>query len=510
MTNQLNFYKDLVEYGKEIKTLKSLSQLLQWDQETKMPHGAIEFRSEQLQMLSGLIHEKTTSQKLHSLLSRLISLDDGSIQEKCKLDLEQQACLREWRKDYLKAQKLPKTFVKKFAKTTSAAVQAWTTAKKDNNFDLFSPHLDKILSLCREKAHFLGFKKHPYDALLDEYEPSMTTEKLEDIFDELKPFLINLWQKASKNAVQSDFLYGKFDKNHLMDFSFLLLKAMGLEQNHFRLDFSEHPFCMPLHPSDVRLTSHINSTDLIRGNISAVMHEGGHALYEMNLPEKHFGTPLCEALSMGIHESQSKFWETMIGQSLEFWEYFFPILQKKFPDNLSKITLNQFYQAINNVSPSFIRVHADEITYGLHVILRFELEKDLISGKLNVKDIPDFWNQKMEEYLGIKPKNYSEGCLQDIHWSWGLFGYFPTYLLGNLYAGQLYQSFKAHHKDFKIKIAQGQLIFIKDWLKEHVHQYGRIYPQDELLTKATEKHLSPEPFKKYLIEKYSLASLNPS
>ncbi len=502
MTKTVEDYNDLAQYGKEIKTLSSLNHLLSWDQETKMPKGGIEFRSDQQQMLSGLVHERQTSEKFRKLLEKLICIESGEIKNKQDLDDEQISALREWHKDYIKAKKLPDSFVKEFAKVTSTAVQAWSNAKKDNDFDAFAPHLEKILKLCRKKTEYLGYTDHPYDALLDEFEPSMTTKKLDPIFKELKPFLIDLAKKASKKSIETDFLYGDFDKAKLMSFSEELLKQMGLDRDHYRLDLSEHPFCLPLHPTDLRITTHSSCTDLVAGNISAVIHEGGHALYEMGLPKEHFGTPLCEHLSMAIHESQSKFWETMIGQSHEFWEYFFPLLQKKFPENLKEVTVDSLYKAINKVTPSFIRVHADEITYGLHVILRYELEKDLISGKLNVSDVPNAWNAKMEEYLGIKPKDFSEGCLQDIHWAWGLFGYFPTYLLGNLYAGQLYKSFKAEHPDYAVKISQGQLTFIRDWLKEHVHKHGRALSQEELITKATGEPLSPKAFEEYLKSKY--------
>lgn len=502
MTHTLEDYQKLVEYGKQTKTLASLNHLLSWDQETKMPKGAIEFRSEQHQMISGLVHEKKTSKEFHKLLNKLIDIESGDIVNSQDLDDAQITALKEWRKDYIKSKKLPDQFIKDFSKSTVTAVQAWSTAKKDNDFEIFRPHLETIVKLCQEKASYLGYKDHAYDSLLDEFEPGMTTHKLDPIFKKLKPFLIDLVKKASQEPVETNFLYGHFDTTKLLDFSKNLLKSMGLNEDHYRLDLSDHPFCLPIHPTDIRITTHTNSTDLIAGNISAVIHEGGHALYEMGLPKEHFGTPLCEHLSMGIHESQSKFWETMIGQSYEFWEHFLPLLQKAFPEDLKDIPLENLYKAVNKVSPSFIRIHADEISYGLHVILRYELEKDLISNKLKVSDIPEAWNAKMEQFLGIKPKNFSEGCLQDIHWSWGLFGYFPTYLLGNLYAGQLYERFKTDHPDYAVKISQGQLIFIRDWLKEHVHKYGRMYSQETLIKKATGNSLSSSAFEAYLTQKY--------
>ncbi len=502
MTKTLTTYEAVTEFGKKLKTLTSLKALLEWDQETKMPSGGVEFRSNQLEMLSGLIHEKLTSSELNNLLSPLIDMDSGDLVDSDSLDLSQKAALREWRKDVLKAKKLPDRLVKEFSKTTPLAIHAWAKAKEENSFEIFAPHLEKIIDLSKEKAQHLGYEFSPYDALLDEYEPKMTSQKLTKLFSEIKPKLLDLVKTHSKK-IDSSFLYGDFDAQKLMSFNKELLDKMGLNKDFYRLDLSNHPFCLSMHPRDVRLTTHINSSDLVAGNISAVIHEAGHALYEMGLPIEHFGTPLCEALSMGIHESQSKFWETMIGQSFEFWEHFFPTLQKLFPENLKDISLDEFYKAINIVKPSFIRIHADEITYNLHVILRFEIEKALLSDELKVSEIPEAWNDKMQSYLGIVPKTFSEGCLQDIHWSCGLFGYFPTYLLGNLYAGQLYHNFRKTHLDYNTKIAQGNLLFIRDYLKKNVHEFGRYYSQEELIKNATGETLNPEYFIQYLDSKYS-------
>jgi carboxypeptidase Taq len=276
---------------------------------------------------------------------------------------------------------------------------------------------------------------------------------------------------------------------------------MGFHENNSRLDLSAHPFCSTLLPDDVRMTTRVNPDDPFF-SIFAVLHEGGHGLYGLGRPKEQFGSPLADSLSLGIDESQSRWWETLIGQSYPFWQHFFPLLQAEFPEQFNGIHLEDFYRAINHVKPSFIRIESDEVTYNLHIIVRFEMEKALIEGSLKVKDIPDAWNEKMREYLGISPQFDGEGCLQDIHWSLGLFGYFPTYTLGNLYASQFFQPFEKTFPSWKERVSQGDLDFIREWLKENIHQYGRQYPAEELCRRVTAEALSEEPFIRYLHHKY--------
>jgi carboxypeptidase Taq len=276
---------------------------------------------------------------------------------------------------------------------------------------------------------------------------------------------------------------------------------MGYELDKGRLDLSAHPFSMSAHPTDSRVTTRIHASSIF-SSISTVLHEGGHSLYEMNLPEEHFGSPLGEAISMAVHESQSRWWETLIGLSLPFWKHYLPILKEAYPGKLDQITLEQFYRAINKVEPSPIRVEADEVTYPLHVILRFEMESALIEGSLAIRDIPALWNQKMETYLGITPKDNREGCLQDVHWSMGGFGYFPSYALGNMYAAHLFTAFRKSHPDWESKIAKGELLFIKEWLKNNVHTHGRHYNSQDLLLKVTGKPFTEEAYLTYLKDKY--------
>jgi carboxypeptidase Taq len=504
MKNTQLLYEKLLEKAKEIKVLKSICTLIDWDQETYMPPKGLSIRSTQKEHLEALIHKEFTSTQFQELLGALISLETGKIFDESGLDEIQKSALIEWRADLLKSKKLPDEFVKKFARATSEAVSEWGIAKTNNDFNAFIPHLKKIIHLTKEKAEYLGYKDHPYNALLEEYERGMNVKKLDKLFNGLKPFLIDLTKKLSQKTVNDTFLYGEFSPEKLFEFDYEILKHMGFEEGTYRLDASNHPFCLSLSPDDVRMTTVVKTSDIFAANISSVIHEAGHGLYEQGLDKEQFATPIGEFLTMGIHESQSKLWECFLGQSLSFWEYFYPKLQKQFPSHFSHVSLDTFYQAINQVKPSMIRIYADEVTYCLHVILRYEMEKGILEGSIDVEEIPDVWNKKMHEYLAITPKTHKEGCLQDIHWAWGLFGYFPTYALGNLYAAQMFHQLISLFPDWKERVSQGHLTFIKDWLHENIHRHGRRYSTEELMKRATGEVLNEEHFKKYLMEKYSI------
>jgi carboxypeptidase Taq len=495
-------YLRFLEKAKEIKILKTLSMLVDWDQETYMPTKGLELRSMQKAYIETLAHKEFTSTATEELLGNLIDLTTGTVLDKKGLDQDQFLNLSLWRDDLIKAKKLPESFVKKFAETTSLAVSIWGEAREANDFAMFLPSLETIVSLVKEKATYIGYTHHPYDALLDDYEKGMTTQVLDSLFDRLKKELIPLCKKHMQIKTNASFLYGQFDEKSMLDFDHLILQKMGFEKDSYRLDASKHPFCMGLHPLDIRMTTVVKTTDLFAANISSVIHEAGHGLYEQGLDKAHFGAPLCEYVSMGIHESQSKFWECFIGQSLPFWEHFYPELKKHFTQHFSSVDLKAFYKAINQVAPSMIRIYADEVTYCLHVILRYELEKGLIEGSIDCKELPRVWNEKMYQYLGITPKSYKEGCLQDIHWAWGLFGYFPTYALGTLYGAQLFYKVCEVFPDWEEKMRQGNLLFLKDWLKEHIHRHGRRFTPGELIYKATGDHLHEKHFINYLNKKY--------
>lgn len=494
-------FAKILELSRHTHVLSSVQSLVEWDQETYMPREAIEHRASQLELLAQYVHKAKTSKSFAKALDALIDIETGEIKDD-KLSLAQLAALREWRRDYLKAIKLPSAFVRRFAKTVSTSSFVWKTAKEHNDFRLFAPHLEKVVSLCRKKADILGFKEHPYDALLDLFEPEMKTSYLTPLFDKLKLHLKELLKAIrAQPQFEEGFLYGHCPKSKQLDFCNKILHHMGFEDTSSRLDLSTHPFCTGLHPKDTRMTTGIHPDNLFFA-VFATLHEGGHGLYNRGLPPQEYGSPLCESLSLGIDESQSRFWETLIGQSEPFWHYFFPILQHDFPEQFSALPFQDFYNAINIVRPSLIRIESDEVTYNLHIIVRFEIEKGLIEGQIKVKDLPNIWNEKMREYLGIAPQYDGEGCLQDIHWSLGFIGYFPTYTLGNLYAAQFFNAFTQAHPQWKEKTAAGDLSYIRDWLKTHIHQYGRQYTPAELCHKVTGSSLNERSFIDYLNRKY--------
>lgn len=494
---------EIKQLSTKIHTYQSVQTLLHWDAETYMPEGAISPRSQQLAELASLIHEEKTSRKFKQALSKLIHLHSGkpTAQGK-KLSHLEKVMLREWRKDFLRMTKLPTDFVKTFSHLTSEASQVWRVAKKENNFQLFAPLLEEIINLNRKKAKILGFKDHPYDALLETYEPCMTAAKVGDIFTRLKKAIVPLVKEIQKHkSADQRFLSKTVDLNTQTEIGHLLLSKLPLDPKHSRLDLSSHPFSLALHPLDSRITTRL-IPNAFMSNLFSILHEVGHSLYETGLPQEYFGTPLCEATSLTIHESQSRFWETMIGRSLPFWKYFYPLLQKKLP-HLAKVSLNHFYHAIHRVEPSFIRVEADEVTYCLHIILRFEIEKELIEGSLSVANLPDAWNQKMKSLFGITPPNDSMGCLQDIHWSLGDFGYFPTYALGNIAAAQFFKTLTKKYPDWEKRVSLGDLDFIRSWLKENIHSLGKTYNTDQLIKKVTGTTLNEKAYCRYLKEKYT-------
>ncbi|MDR3624215.1 MAG: carboxypeptidase M32 [Chlamydiales bacterium] len=501
-SEELKTYQKLSTMGKETAVLKGISSLLEWDQETYMPENSSAARASQLELVSGLIHKTETNKRFASLLSQLIHLESGKIIAKT-LSQAQKSALKEWRRSYLHATKLPTRFVKEFAKLTSNSMHIWAQAKQENSFKKFAPYLKRIIEMSREKAEYLGYKEHPYDALLDQFEPHMTTKSVQALFSELKKPIADLLKKiSSKKVLDTSFLKGDFSHETQVQAGLYFLKQMNYDFKKGRLDISSHPFSISMHPDDSRITTRIDPHNFM-SNISACMHEYGHALYEMGLPAEYFGTPLCEPISLGIHESQSRFWETRIGQSKPFWSAYFPYLKETFGEQLTKTSLDMFYKGINLVEPSFIRTDADEVTYSLHVILRFDLEYALIEGSLKVEDIPEAWNAKMQEYLGITPKTDQEGCLQDVHWSMGSFGYFPSYTLGNLYASHIFLGFERDFPDWEERIAKKDLSFIRDWLKINIHTHGKHYSSIELVEKVAGSSFSAKAFINYLQSKYS-------
>lgn len=502
MSQQTKAYAHLHTLSKQAQILKSISSLLDWDQETHMPPGGAPLRAEQLKMIATLSHRATTEASYREALATLVDLESGTVLAQELNDAEQTALLR-WHHDWKRENALPEEFVADFAALTSEAVEVWKEARRHNTFSTFAPYLAKIVDFSRRKADYIGYRDHPYDALLDGYEPGTSTAEVSALFAELRAPITELLRAIGRSPqVDTSCLEAGLPVEKQLSIGKQLLQTIGFDFAKGSLDLSTHPFCTALHPHDCRLTTRIKVNDPI-GNIGTVLHEGGHALYEIQLPAAEYGSPLGQAISLGMHESQSRWWEVYVGQSRPFCQFLLPFLQRESGEGWPSTDIDTFWRAINKVEPSFIRVEADEVSYPLHVILRFELEQALIDGSLSVNDIPDAWNAKMKTLLGITPPDDRMGCLQDIHWAMGGFGYFSTYLLGNTYAAYLFDLFRVWHPDWEELVAKGQFHFMTQWLKEKVHHHGRRYESRELLARIGTIPFSGEPYLRYLSHKYS-------
>ncbi len=489
----------------EITRINSAASVLSWDQETHMPAGGGEARAEQIAVLQGIAHDKLVSPDIERFLAATVDPTTGqAIDQLGDLwDEPSRSLLREIWRDFSRAKKLPSDFVIRLSRETSLAQQVWAEAKEQNNFRQFLPNLRTVLALKREEAEYLGYKTSPYDALLDVYEPGSTIATLRPLFAQMKARLVPLLKRVtqSSNQIDDSILRHSYDQARQLEFGRLVLIAMGYDFERGRLDLSAHPFTTSFHPTDVRVTTRVHEHEL-QSCLFSCIHEGGHGLYDQGLDQRYFGTPLGESVSLGIHESQSRMWENCVGRSRAFWQFFYPVLQQTFHHQLRGIDLEHFYAAINCVKPSLIRVEADELTYNLHIMLRFEVEQDLIEGRLQPEDLPGVWNQKMQEYLGITPPTDAEGVLQDVHWSFGAFGYFPTYTLGNLYSVQFFEQAKLEIPHLDDEIAAGQLTVLRRWLEQKIHRWGRMFTPDHLAQRVTGKSINPEPFLTYLEKKY--------
>ncbi len=489
----------------EIQRINSAAAVLSWDQETYMPAGGGEARAEQIAVLQGLAHQKMVSPDIESILSQWVDPATGQAYEQpgdvC--DELSRSLLREVWRDFSRAKKLPVDFVIKMGRECSLAQQVWAEAKEQNKFSMFLPNLRTVLSLKREETHYLGYKDSPYDALLDVYEPGSMIATLRPLFAQLKARLVPLLKRITQSTVRIDdsILRYSYDHARQLEFGRLVLIAMGYDFERGRLDLSAHPFTTTFHPTDVRVTTRVHEHEL-QSCLFSCIHEGGHGLYDQGLDQRYFGTPLGDSVSLSIHESQSRLWENCVGRSRAFWHFFYPILQQTFHHQLRGIDVEQFYAAINCVKPSFIRVEADELTYNLHIMLRLEIEQDLVESKTQPEDLPAIWNQKMEEYLGIIPQSDAEGVLQDVHWSSGAFGYFPTYTLGNLYSVQFFEQAKLEIPHLEDEIAAGQLLVLRRWLGQKIHRWGCMFTPEDLAQRVTGTSVSPEPFLTYLEKKY--------
>ena len=481
----------------EISDLVAADAIMGWDQQVNMAPGAAEDRGEQLATIESLIHLKATSPEIGELLQRLEAEMKGLDGDRDDFRLVKAA-----RRDYDKRTKVPGEFVAEFARTAALAQNKWEKARKESNFGLFQPHLEKLIALRRQYADFFKPYQHVYDPLLDDYEPGLKTAEVQEIFSGLRAKQVELIKAIrEKPQVESSFLRLNYPEKGQWDFGVKVITAFGYDWNRGRQDKSVHPFTTGFGLNDVRITTRVYE-DYLNPAMFGTMHECGHALYEQGIAQKYKRTPLATGASMAIHESQSRMWENLVGRSLPFWKHYYPELQKIFPGQLGNISLESFYKGVNIVEPSFIRVEADEATYNLHIMLRLELEIAMMEGSLVVADLPQAWNSKMKEYLGITPANDAEGVLQDVHWSTGSIGYFPTYALGNLVAAQLWDVLRKDLPDLDAQIEKGRFEGLLDWLRKNVHQFGAKYEPQELVQKVTGSKINPEPYLRYLQEKF--------
>ena len=474
-----------------VSDLNSVAALLHWDQETYMPPGGVPLRAEQLATMSRLAHETLVSEETRRLLGAAEPQDPAEL-----------ALLRLARRDHDRAARLPARLVAELSRARSLAQPVWARARAESDWEAFAPQLERILVLVRESAEYLGYEEHPYDALLDLYEPGTKTSLLREMFDGLKAELVPMIQRLPADEDRSRPLYGDFAEDKQEAFGREIVTAFGYDWTRGRQDRVVHPFCLPLGgPEDVRITTRFEE-DWLSPALFATMHEAGHALYEQGVDPAYSRTPLAGGTSMGVHESQSRLWENLVGRSRGFWGYYYPTLQDSFPEALGEIDLESFYRAINEAKPSEIRVEADELTYNLHILLRFELEIELLDGGLSVAGLPDAWNAKMEEYLDLTPESAAKGVLQDVHWSAGLFGYFPTYSIGNVLSAQLFEAALARHPEMTGQIGDGEFGTLLGWLRENIHRHGSRYDPEDLVERATGRPLDPEPYLRYLKTKF--------
>jgi carboxypeptidase Taq len=516
-------YRDLCSLLREGATLRSVGSLLGWDQETYMPAKAGAARASQQELIARLAHERATDPRVGELLSRCEG--DRSLTS----DPAIASNLREARRDFDLATKLPSSLVAEIARIASQGQEVWKHARDKSDFKMFQPTLEKMMDLTRRKAECYGAPAggELYDALLDEYEPGATAREIEAIFTPLRKDLTDLVlavaertgkakpskdksKKGDKPKAKVKISTACIDEEVPTDaqhrFGLRVLRTMGFDLDAGRLDVTTHPFCSGLTDGDTRLTTRYRGerfTDALYGT----MHEGGHGLYEQGLPKggegdaSLFGQPLADAISLGIHESQSRMWENFVGRSKHFWKWAQPLLVKEFGKKFKRHDADDLFAATNTVSPSLIRVEADEGTYNMHVMIRFELERALINGQLKIKDLPAEWNRRYEDYLGIDVPDDRRGCLQDVHWSVGLIGYFPTYTLGNLYAAQFWEKINDDLKDLPKQIAKGKMLELRDWLRTNIHQHGRRYRAGELCEKVTGKPLKADALLRHLRKK---------
>ncbi|MBE1441774.1 carboxypeptidase M32 [Paenibacillus sp. OAS669] len=490
---------DFKEYLKKMKSYEEAIGLLYWDMRTGAPKKGIATRSEVVGMLSGEYFALSVSEQMGEMLEYFKERDTYA-----RLSRTDRTIVDECKKEYDRSKKIPQKLHQEYVVLTSQAESVWEEAKEASDYKMFQPYLEKIVATNLEFIKLWGYEGHKYNTLLDMYEPGMTVSKLDQVFGALREKVVPLLAaiQQSNHKPSTGFLQQTFEKEKQKQFSLFILKQMGYDFEAGRLDETVHPFATGLNPGDVRITTRYLLDD-VNSALFGTIHEGGHALYEQNISPELIGTPLCTGTSMGIHESQSRFWENMIGRSRPFWRRYFGDLQQNYPGQFDLVSVEDYYRATNEVKPSLIRIEADELTYNLHIMVRYEIEKALFSESVSVADLPDVWNEKYKEYLGVVPNNDGEGVLQDVHWAGGSFGYFPSYALGNMYAAQIGRTLRKELPDFDQLIEGGKLLPIKEWLTDKIYQYGKELSPNEIILQVTGEELNPDYLVDYLTEKYS-------
>ena len=489
-------FRQLTDHLRETTLLHSIESLLGWDERTMLPAAGGDYRAEQMTLLAGLLHKRRTEPQLGEWLNTLVE---------AKLDphSDNGATVRELKRQYDRRVKLPQTLVEELARTSVLGQQAWVTARADDDFASFKPLLEKTFKLKREQAQAVGYPEAMYDALLDDYEPGAIASQVSKVLSGLREQLVPLVAAigASKRRPSDKILHGRFPVAAQEAFAKDVAARLGFDFKRGRLDVTAHPFCSSIGPHDCRITTRYDERHF-PGAFFGVLHEAGHGIYDQGLRPELYGLPPGEAVSLGIHESQSRLWENLVGRSRSFWNYFYEPARKQFPEALGNISPDDFYAAINDVRPSLIRVEADEATYNLHILVRFELEQALVNDELKCADLPGAWKEKYQHYLGIAPPDDRQGVLQDIHWSAGLIGYFPTYSLGNLYASQFFQQANTDLGGLDRQFAAGNFQPLLNWLREKIHRVGQCYTADELVKRVTGQPLSHAPLMQHLRGKF--------
>ncbi|MBC7878764.1 MAG: carboxypeptidase M32 [Anaerolineales bacterium] len=493
MSEKLNQLKEILG---EVSDLQHAGSVLDWDQNVNMPSGGSEARGQQLATLGKIAQEKSTSEEVGRLIDDLKQEFEGA-------DSDDASMIRVAARNYEKAKRVPAEFVAEQAIVTTRSFEAWVEARSKSDFSIFRPHLEKVVELVQKYVSFFPPADHPYDILLDDYEPGMKTAEVKEIFNNLRPKQVDLIKKISSvKQVKDDFLNKKYNEKKVWDFGEAIITKFGYDWNRGRQDKAPHPFQTTFSVNDTRITNRFE-TDNPLSTIFSAMHEAGHAMYEQGSNPAYERTPLAGGTSLAVHESQSRMWENLVGRSLPFWENFFPELKKTFPSQLDGVSLKSFYKAVNKVEPSLIRVNADEATYNLHIMLRLELEIGMVDGSISIKDLPEIWNAKMRDYIGITPPNDAQGVLQDIHWSYGSIGYFSTYALGNLVSAQLWEKINVDIKDLDDQIRKGKFDSLLGWLREKIHIHGHKYDPQDLVQKVTGSKIDSAAYVRYLTKKYS-------